>query len=155
MFLYTFKGFLGLVFKSGSNHCTQQDFISAETQKVYVYVHTDTQTKSERHAPSQQWASLGKLQLIFIFFFMFLRFPFLQWASISKLRTHTILTGKAHFSFPQAEWKKTRWVCLILTWETLKKELFPAGMALNRRFWFIMDERSKLKGKIISFLLKC
>lgn len=34
---------------------------------------------------------------------------------VSKLRTHIILIGKAHFFFPQAEWKKTHWVCLILT----------------------------------------
>lgn len=58
MFLYTFKGFLGLVFKSGSNHCKQQPLISAETQKVYVYVHTDTQAKSDtRHHSSEHHIS--------------------------------------------------------------------------------------------------
>lgn len=97
MFLYTFKGFLGLVFKSGSNHCTQQPFISVETQKVYVYAHTDTQSLT--HTITAVSIS-GEVTADLYFLLYVSKVPFspVSIYYVSKLRTHTILKGKGNLT---------------------------------------------------------
>lgn len=70
-----------------------------------------------------------------VFFFMFLKFPFLHRASITLVISNKSLGPTSH-----------------LRNFTEKSSL--AGMALGGRYWFIMGENSKWKGKTIFSLLK-
>lgn len=77
-FYYTLMVLLHLVFLKQAQICLhKRDFIFSKSEKVlYIYMHRHM--NRIRYTPTQEQVSLGKLQLIFIFFLMFWRFPFLQ-----------------------------------------------------------------------------
>lgn len=70
-FYYTLMVLLHLVFLKQAQICLhKRDFIFSKSEKVlYIYMHRHM--NRIRYTPTQEQVSLGKLQLIFIFFLMF------------------------------------------------------------------------------------